>query len=228
MSVNYVFLHGLAGGPENWHQTADYLKPSGAKCFTPQIEYIKASYESLEELAQTIHIPREYNPDDTILVGNSLGATLTMILQSHGRRIVLVAPPLIGESRQISMGGASFSNEIAKLFYDPNKLSPEQIERYRALWKEFISLRVNIKKLRKIKRMSKEFDYDSKYQELQSKTTLICGRCDQTSPLAYFEEMGRRHPQMTLMVLEECGHAIPLEKPKELADLLTVIGSQLD
>ncbi len=47
-------------------------------------------------------------------------------------------------------------------------------------------------------------------------TLVIVGRQDQTAPLARAEEMATTIPNARLVVIEECGHMSPLEKPAEV------------
>jgi pimeloyl-ACP methyl ester carboxylesterase len=51
-------------------------------------------------------------------------------------------------------------------------------------------------------------------------TVVICGREDRTVPLARAEEMAADIAHSQLVVLEQCGHMAPLEKPVELAAAL--------
>ena len=51
-------------------------------------------------------------------------------------------------------------------------------------------------------------------------TLVIVGRQDQTTPLARAEEMAATIPNARLVVIEECGHMSPLEKPAEVTAAL--------
>ncbi len=51
-------------------------------------------------------------------------------------------------------------------------------------------------------------------------TVVISGRQDRTVPLARAEEMAADIAQSQLVVLEQCGHMAPLERPAELAAAL--------
>lgn len=51
-------------------------------------------------------------------------------------------------------------------------------------------------------------------------TLVVSGRQDQSVPLARAQEMAADIANARLVVLEECGHMAPLEKPAEVADAL--------
>jgi pimeloyl-ACP methyl ester carboxylesterase len=51
-------------------------------------------------------------------------------------------------------------------------------------------------------------------------TVVISGRQDRTVPLARAEEMAADISHSQLVVLEQCGHMAPLERPAELAAAL--------
>ena len=52
--------------------------------------------------------------------------------------------------------------------------------------------------------------------QIQCPTILICGRQDPQSPLSRYEEMQEIIPGSELVVIENCGHIVMLERPDEL------------
>ncbi len=51
-------------------------------------------------------------------------------------------------------------------------------------------------------------------------TLVLCGRQDLRTPLAVSEEMAEKILRATLVVIEDCGHLAPLERPKEVSTAL--------
>ena len=51
-------------------------------------------------------------------------------------------------------------------------------------------------------------------------TVVICGRQDQVTPLELSEEMAAIVPSATLVVIEDCGHMSPLERPQEVSSAM--------
>jgi pimeloyl-ACP methyl ester carboxylesterase len=56
--------------------------------------------------------------------------------------------------------------------------------------------------------------------DIRIPTLVISGRQDRTVPLARAQEMAADIPRSQLVVLEQCGHMAPLEKPVEVAAAL--------
>lgn len=48
-------------------------------------------------------------------------------------------------------------------------------------------------------------------------TLILCGRNDAITPLAVSEQMAALLPQSVLVVIDDCGHLAPLEKPDEVS-----------
>jgi len=51
-------------------------------------------------------------------------------------------------------------------------------------------------------------------------TLVLCGRQDALTPLAGHEEMADGIPNSTLVVIEDCGHMAPLERPRAVSAVL--------
>ena len=43
----------------------------------------------------------------------------------------------------------------------------------------------------------------------------LCGRQDRLTPLAHHEAMAKEIPDAELVVIEDCGHLAPMERPEE-------------
>ena len=51
-------------------------------------------------------------------------------------------------------------------------------------------------------------------------TVVVCGRDDQVTPLELSDEMASSIPGARLVVIEQCGHMAPLERPDEVTEAL--------
>ncbi len=51
----------------------------------------------------------------------------------------------------------------------------------------------------------------------QGPTLVLCGRNDAITPLAVSEQIAALMPQARLVVLDDCGHLAPLEKPEQVS-----------
>ena len=53
-------------------------------------------------------------------------------------------------------------------------------------------------------------------------TIVVCGRDDTATPLFLSEEMAKAIPAAALVVIEQCGHLVTMEKPEETNEILTL------
>jgi pimeloyl-ACP methyl ester carboxylesterase len=51
-------------------------------------------------------------------------------------------------------------------------------------------------------------------------TLVMCGRQDALTPLPLHEEMAAEIPRASLVVVEDCGHLAPLERPRTVTAVL--------
>jgi len=56
--------------------------------------------------------------------------------------------------------------------------------------------------------------------DIDTPTTVICGRQDQGTPLEVSEEMAEGIPNARLCVVEDCGHLSPIEQPQAVTALM--------
>ena len=49
-------------------------------------------------------------------------------------------------------------------------------------------------------------------------TLVLCGRQDQPTPVEHHEEIAAAIPSARLVVIEDCGHLAPMERPQAVAD----------
>ncbi|MBF0518099.1 MAG: alpha/beta fold hydrolase [Nitrospirae bacterium] len=219
--MKFLLLHGLAGDPTNWVETSYILKECGHKCFIPEIHYFNSNFSSIPDLAANIlnNIPNNFLNEDTIVVGNSLGGSIALSLGENYSKIILVASYAKTSIPGMGLKLTTFAQELSRIFHYPNKLTKNQRNTYEKLW-ENITSRDNIPRLNRIKRAALSFDDEQYYQKLHHKLQFICGGNDQVSPLEYFNDLKLRYPSIELFTIPDCGHAIPVEKPQELANYI--------
>ncbi|WP_027184647.1 alpha/beta fold hydrolase [Desulfovibrio inopinatus] len=220
--MTFVFLHGLAGDPDDIFHASAHL-PSH-RFIAPRIPYFEDEMASVTDLADVL-IPeiRRSNPGKTpILVGNSLGGMVALALadtfpQAH---LTLVGTHMVTTSRPVHRTGGGFDRELGFIFHNRSALTETRKARYRKKWMDFTSSRKGIRRLRTIKALASAFDIASRFERFQHRITLVCGRNDQISSLHQFTELHRHHRGLRIHIIEECGHAIPLEHPACLARIL--------
>lgn len=220
--MNFLFLHGLAGSPNDWFATGKYLALNGHAWYAPGIPYFEAEYSSIGDLTAKIRttIPGFFLDEQSIIVGNSLGGSVALHLGEKSNLIALVACHISFSTRWIGRGVETLNREIESVFYDTSNLTKEMKTQYEELWVSLTKNRRSFSKLRKIKRAITRDNLDALYEQMQSKIHAICGAEDKLSPLENYIELKNRFPGIAINKISECGHAIPIEKPLELANLL--------
>ncbi len=131
--MNYLFLHGLAGEPDNWLETSKILRRQDHNCFIPRIDYLEP-YDSLDELAARVTKPYEKFRQETIVVGSSLGSTLALSAGGYFRRVVLTGPHTKTHLGKIPRSREGFDIEMERIFFDYGKLNPELKDHYWERW----------------------------------------------------------------------------------------------
>ncbi len=53
-------------------------------------------------------------------------------------------------------------------------------------------------------------------ERIQCEVLVLCGREDEITPLESHQRMARSIPNSTLVVIDQCGHLSPMEKPEEV------------
>ena len=56
--------------------------------------------------------------------------------------------------------------------------------------------------------------------QISCPTLVLCGRQDVLTPLSVHEEMAEQIPNATLVVVEDCGHLAPLERPRTVSAVM--------
>lgn len=215
-----VLLHGLAGAASDFDAARGLLDnvPSHA----PTIDYLDTPGLDIEDLAAAVYdnLPPMFCSPEAVVAGNSLGGVLALALGFDFSRVILISSHIEFSSARLARGEAGFRNELERIFHDADRLTPEMVGDYRKKWRQTIRDRAALGRLRELKKQTRAFDYHHRYSRLQDRILLVCGRQDRISPLPAFEKLTQRYPAMRLSVIEDCGHAVPLEKPGELARLL--------
>ncbi len=65
-----------------------------------------------------------------------------------------------------------------------------------------------------------EWDLVARLGEIRKPTLVVCGQDDGVTPVALSEQLCSGIPGAKLVVIPEAGHALPLEKPKELCEAI--------
>ncbi len=222
-----VLLHGLMGGPENFHSVlADLRKDYRVVAPVLPLFDLPLRKTGVEELSQFLHqFITHKRFHNVALLGNSLGGHVAL-------RYALTYPEAIrgmiltGSSglRENTMGTTlprrkdyDYVREKAALtFYDPAMATKELVDEV------FEVLNSNVKAL-KLLRMAKSAVRENladKLQHLAMPVGLIWGRDDVVTPPEVAHEFHDKLAQSRLSFIDKCGHAPMMEQPDEFNAIL--------
>lgn len=223
--MNFVFVHGLIGEPSNWDLVVEPLSERGVRCIVPEISYFDENTCQIEDFGEQLWsaLPRDVKGAQSIIVGNSIGCSIALYLADRFTSAYLVAPFTKMYSYTLPRSDSNIAGLLQSLVHDPSRLRENEVakhvERYRALL-DSRGRRHHLQKLRKIKAAAESFDHAGLYRARQAKIHMVYAGNDEVSPPATFEEMKREFPAMTLHEVPDCGHAVPMERPLQLAEIL--------
>jgi 4,5:9,10-diseco-3-hydroxy-5,9,17-trioxoandrosta-1(10),2-diene-4-oate hydrolase len=157
--------------------------------------------------------------------GFSLGGWVALSLAfSNPERIlklILVATSAgkIPEIPIINPSGMSYKEILNRFYYRPE--IKEKLARRRLTSSEKEELLRSSRALARLVQYQKLIPkFDSRLAEIDRPTLIIAADQDQAVPLPYQERLHLGIPQSKLMIFQETGHAIPAERPVELAEAI--------
>jgi pimeloyl-ACP methyl ester carboxylesterase len=178
------------------------------------------------------------------LAGNSLGGALSLLLAiilmetgelARLRAIVLIdagaykqyipfylrllSTPILNLPAFVMPSRLIAETVLRKAYYDPNKITEEQIVAYAAPLSEPGARHALLETARQL--VPPNFDeLVARYNDIKVPTLIIWGRQDKIIPLKVGELLERDIPNSTLKVIDKCGHAPQEEKPEETIPLI--------
>jgi pimeloyl-ACP methyl ester carboxylesterase len=226
MKQNMILLHGLFGALSNWGDMIMHFKPTYDIHVPPLPIYEDRKGDGLENMVKFLE---EYiesaKLENLILVGNSLGGHVAVIYaHRHPERVdKLILTGSSGLYENTSVGGfvkrgnmCYIRERVAYTFFDPEVATD-------ALVTDVFQITTNNKKCFAILKMAKSAQRNyvaDLLPQIQTKTLLIWGENDKITPAEVATEFKRLMPQADLFLLEKCGHAPMMERPKEFNKLV--------
>jgi pimeloyl-ACP methyl ester carboxylesterase len=178
------------------------------------------------------------------LIGNSLGGALTLLLSimlkeagesARLKSLVLIDAgaykeyvphylkllkvPLLNLGVYLIPSRVFVRAILRKAYYDPDKITEEQINAYTAPIAAPGAKHALIETGKQL--VPANFDeLIKKYKDIRVPTLIIWGRQDRLIPVKVGELLQRDIANSTLKIIEECGHAPQEEKPEETVPLV--------
>lgn len=229
-----VLLHGAGDQAGTWNKVAPELKRH-FKLLIPDLgghgeseprEGVLSLGTLLTTLEQALNAA-PWRDAPMVLAGNSLGAWMAMLYaQKHPHRVTRVILIDGGPIKNVSEIGIMPKNrEEARRALDA-VLDPSSRRAPNFVLDDL----VRVSNTGPISRLMAAGSEDmSKYlledtlASFQLPVDLIWGRSDRLVPLDYAKKLQSQLPQCTLTVIERCGHAPQLERPREFTRVLLQI-----
>lgn len=159
----------------------------------------------------------------TIVVGNSLGCVAALHLRDVADEVVLTAPPFDFGRGDIPLQKTKCEQFVRALFSRNAAIVNEDIlvQNVCEMIDALMADRNELRRIRSLKRQAKSFTTTDLLDHAGDCATVVIRSEDFTTPHAAFSKfMSTQAPRSHLRVLKNCGHAVPLEQPKQLARIL--------
>lgn len=225
--VPVIFLHGLFGRPADWWTIMEELSDHH-RFIAPQlpIDYSATrryrSFRSLGQLTDfVLRFMDDLGLDRAVLCGNSLGGQLALdcYLRQPERvdRLVLCGSAGLFE-RSLSGGPLKLSRDLVhqhacEIFHDPAIVTDQMVDEIYTMLcdRNYRRFLLRVAKATRDRYMLDELS------AVQIPTMVIWGRNDSITPPFVAEQFRDGIQQSKLTFLDQCGHAPPIERPREFA-----------
>lgn len=218
-----LLLHGLFGGPENWAPCIPLL---ASDFHVLALKFPLDGSVALTSLQTLTEFVKEFldakGIEQAALCGNSLGGhvALDFCLKYPHRVTKLILSGSAGlYERHLSDGSLPKPNkdfireQAQKIFFDKRHISEDLIDRvYHQLQdRQYVRFLIRVAKL------TRDYRMDNELAKVQVPTLLIWGAQDEVTPPSVAYQFQKHIPRATLIFLDRCGHAPPIEHPERFS-----------
>jgi len=228
-----VFLHGVGGGHHAWEHQVPYFGGLGYPSHAwDQPGYGQsASVEpyDLEHIAASLALLIESLADEpVVLIGHSMGGMIAQ--ETYARYPQLVrALALCFTSPAFAGGGSEFTKQFIAARIGPldeGRTMAEIAAQLIPTMGSNSALAIRIMAgvppgtYRKAVHLLTTFDRRKELAGIKVPTLVVAGSEDRTAPPAVMERMAQRIPGAEYVLLENCGHLGPMDRPEAFNDAL--------
>lgn len=230
-----ILLHGLFGTASNFDQTIKYLskKRHVVLPILPIFEMplIKLSLDGLVDYLQKFIRHKGY--ENFYLLGNSLGGHLALLLALKLKKKVSALILTASSGLYESAFGTTFPRredyyyirkKMELTFYDPNHVTEEMVEEVYGI----VSNRASALRIVKTAKSAIRNNVGDRLHDLKIPTLLVWGKQDTITPPFVAEKFDSMLPNSELHILDKCGHAPMLERPKIFNKILETFLDKVD
>jgi 3-oxoadipate enol-lactonase len=223
-----VFLHGVGGGHHAWEHQVPYFGGLGYPSHAwDQPGYghsaIVEPYDLEHVSASLARLIESLGGEPVVLVGHSMGGLIAQ--ETYVRHPQLVkAMALCFTSPAFAGGSSEFTKQFLGARIGPldegrtmaeiaAKLIPTMGSNSKLA--EQIMAGVPPETYRKAVRLLTTFDRRKELADIKVPTLLVAGSEDKTAPPAVMEKMWQKIPGSEYVLIEDCGHLGPMDRPEE-------------
>ena len=222
-----LLLHGMFGGPADWHDVGRALADEW-RVHIPRlhVEGFARGKCALENLCDELRcVLDEGGIGRFVLAGNSLGGHVALLtaLKMPERVAGLV---LTGSSGLFERGfdrgvprrpGREWiRRKVSEVFFDPVHVTDKLLDEV----SQTISNPRTILNIVRLGQAIKRSNLRDQLPRIQCPVTLVWGADDQITPPDVARDFARHLPLAELYFIPQCGHAPPIERPAEFARIL--------
>jgi 3-oxoadipate enol-lactonase len=223
-----VFLHGVGGGHHAWEHQVPYFGGLGYPSHAwDQPGYghsaIVEPYDLEHISASLARLIESLGGEPVVLVGHSMGGLVAQ--ETYVRHPQLIkAMALCFTSPAFAGGSSEFTKQFLAARIGPldegktmaeiaAKLIPTMGSNSKLA--EQIMAGVPPDTYRKAVRLLTTFDRRKELADIKVPTLLVAGSEDKTAPPAVMEKMWQKIPGSEYVLIENCGHLGPMDRPEE-------------
>ena len=216
----FLFLHGLIGSAAHFDAIGQAL-PKHQKWRAPPLPYPHVGLPDLtRDLANLIRTEAD---GPVVIVGNSIGCVLALELAHLADHLVLTGPPFDHDTGKVPLRRDGLERFVRALF-TPN-LSPDIADKHVAqavaCLDHLTGSRNMLRETRRLRAISQSFPDHPNLSTNDDKITCLTGALDFMAPeRAFRTHMARVAPRAQLHFIPDCGHAVPVEAPRAVLDVL--------
>ncbi len=224
---NIVLLHGLFGALSNFNDLIRNFSPH-YRVLIPllplfEMEMDKTTITAMVDFVETF--VQHKNLKKMHLIGNSLGGHVAQIYTlQHPEKVSTLTltgssglfENSLGETYPRKSDYAFVKKKTEETFYDPAMATQELVDEVY----EIVNNRDKVIRMVVMAKSALRHNLREELPNIQQPTCLIWGKNDNITPAFVGEEFHQRLPDSELHIIENCGHAPMMEKPREFNSIL--------
>lgn len=246
-----VFLHGFGASSHSWDAVIKHLslKNKGflvdLKGFGLSDKPLDDKYSAADQADIIYAFVRENNLKNLVLIGHSLGGAIGLLtylkFMEDGdnpiKKMILIGSPayrqripeftkilripFLTKILFIFLPARSRTKMVLKRsFFDDKKITADIISHYGNFLDDAGSFHAFTETAKQILPKSVE-EISAKYPKIKIPVLLIWGEKDQVISLSVGKRLEKDIPDAKLVVIPDCGHIPPEEKPQETAEIIS-------